>query len=323
MKTDDIDILELHWLMDMIQSIDVGMVVIDKDYTVQVWNSFMANHSGKHGAEVIDFSLFATFPDLPKNWLKRKVESVFLIKNRAFTTWEQHPYLFRFKNYRPITGTADFMYQNVTFVPLVSASGEINHVCIIVYDVTDYVVHKFDLLDANQKLEQLSQTDFLTQLNNRGHWEELLELEFRRNQRTKQPCSLVMFDIDHFKKVNDTYGHQAGDEVIRVTSQLLRDMLRNTDIAGRYGGEEFVIILIDTDAEGAKIVAERLRKNIEACTVTHEDVDIRFTVSLGIAELTDQQSDHKQWIENSDKALYVAKEGGRNCSKIYDSSAVK
>jgi len=171
---------------------------------------------------------------------------------------------------------------------------------------------------ANGQLENLSQTDRLTQLNNRGHWEECLKQEFNRSQRTKAPCSLIMFDIDHFKQVNDNYGHQAGDEVIRDTSRILKSTIRDTDIAGRYGGEEFSIILIDTMAAGAKLMAERLRKRIEASIVTHDANDIQYTVSLGIAELNVTHNNHNQWIECSDKALYKAKEGGRNCSIIYD-----
>src|SRR5690606_25742057 len=141
-----------------------------------------------------------------------------LLKNRAFTTWEQRPYLMQFKNYRPITGTEEFMYPNITISPLVPANGEVNNVCIIIYDVTDIASNKKALERANIELAKLSRTDRLTQLNNRGYWEECLIKEFNRYQRYHHTCSLIMFDIDHFKKVNDTYGHQAGDEVIRTVS---------------------------------------------------------------------------------------------------------
>jgi len=123
MKSTNIDMKELHWLMDMIQSIDVGLVVLDRNYKVKVWNSFMANHSGIKDTRILDQSLFEQFPDLPESWLKHKAESTLLLRNRAFNTWEQRPYLFHFKNYRPITGSAEFMYQNSTFVPLVSSDG--------------------------------------------------------------------------------------------------------------------------------------------------------------------------------------------------------
>ncbi len=317
MKDRNADLKEFHWLMDMIQSMDVGLVVIDREYRVTVWNDFMTNHSGKVAHEVVERNLFELFDDIPKNWFTHKAESVFLLKNRAFTTWEQRPYLFRFKNYRPITGAAEYMYQDITLIPLVSADGEVNHVGIIIYDVTDIAVGKRQLEDANEQLKLLSRMDRLTELNNRGYWEERLAREFRRIQRTKEPCTLAIFDIDHFKKVNDTFGHQAGDEVIRTTTRLLRECKRETDIAGRYGGEEFTVILINTTVEGARIFAERLRKTVENSPVIHEGQKICYTISLGLAECSEAIANHEKWIECSDQALYEAKNAGRNRSVIY------
>jgi len=312
-----VNIKDIHWLMDMLQSIDVGLIVLDRKYNVMIWNSFMENHSGVGPAIIKDKVLFDIFPSIPEGWFKQKAESVFLLKSSTFTIWEQRPYLFQFKNYRPITGSADYMYQNITFIPLASADNEINHVGILIYDVTDIAVNKIKLEDANQKLNNLSKTDHLTQLNNRGAWEGYLQNEFNRSRRSKHKCSVVMFDIDHFKNVNDTYGHQAGDEVIRRTSALLKDTLRETDIAGRYGGEEFGVILVDTSAKDALSFTERLRKRIEAEVVEYETFKIKYTVSLGISELTDDCETYQTWLEQSDKALYVCKESGRNQSQIY------
>ncbi|MDH5572676.1 MAG: GGDEF domain-containing protein, partial [Gammaproteobacteria bacterium] len=293
------------------------LVVLDHDYKVHVWNSFMENHSSIAPGKAINSSIFDLFSDIPADWFKRKIDSVFLLNNRAFTIWEQRPYLFKFKNYLPITGIAEFMYQNITLIPLVSADSKVQHVGIMVYDVTDIAINKKQLETANDSLAILSRTDRLTQLYNRGYWEETLIQEYLRNHRSGNHCTLVMFDIDHFKQVNDTYGHQAGDEVIRVTSKLLLECKRATDIAGRYGGEEFTVILVDTDPENALIFAERLRKRIEAITVIHDTQEIKFTISLGLAGLNKNINDHKAWIECSDRALYKAKETGRNRSIVY------
>jgi len=157
----------------------------------------------------------------------------------------------------------------------------------------------------------------LTQLFNRGHWEDCLEKEYKRCQRSKITSSLIMFDIDHFKKVNDTYGHQAGDEVIRVTSKALLDTLRETDVAGRYGGEEFGVILVDTNAQDAYAFAERLREKIAAITVKYEALEINYTISIGIAEISSDISEYTSWLERSDIALYHCKRNGRNCSTVY------
>jgi len=316
-QSQNTEIKEIHWLMDILQNVDVGLVVLDHEYKVQLWNGFMENHSGIDGKDAREKIIFDLFPKVPKDWFKHKLESVFLLKNRAFTIWEQRPYLFQFKNYRPVTGTEEYMFQDINIMPLISADGQINHICIMVYDVTNVAVNKKELSAANELLKNLSRTDKLTQLNNRGFWEEQLQSEFNRHIRTDEPASLIMFDIDHFKKVNDTYGHQAGDECIRRTAQALRDTMRSTDIGGRYGGEEFGVILVGTDGEQAKIFAERLRETVAKIRVVHEGQDIQYTISLGISELGKQQ-DCKQWLEESDKALYASKEGGRNQVNVYN-----
>ena len=308
---------DLHWQLEMLQSIDVGLTVIDRDYRVVLWNGFMANHSGKAPEEVIGKPLFELFPEIPVEWFRRKAESVFLLNSRAFVTWEQRPYLFRFSNYRPITGASELMYQNVTLIPLTGSDGRVNQVGIIIYDVTDTAVGKLELREANRRFKELSRTDHLTQLHNRGYWEGRVEEEFRRVQRSGRPSSLVMFDIDHFKKINDGYGHPAGDEVIRATAQALRDSIRATDIAGRYGGEEFGVVLLDSAAEDAAQVAERLRQRIEALEVRYQDFRIRYTISLGVAGVNVEMSSHEAWIDCADQALYEAKEGGRNQVVIY------
>ncbi len=311
---------DMHWQLDMLQSIDVGLVVVDRDYTIKLWNGFMANHSSMPPAKVIGENLFERFPDIPQDWFKRKAESVFLLKNRCFTHWEQRPFLFQFKTYRPITGAAEYMYQNIALIPVSSADGKANQLSIVIYDVTDIAVGKQQLHDANKQLALLSRTDSLTQLNNRGYWEETVTREFRRLQRTDAEASLVMFDIDHFKRINDGYGHPAGDEAIRETSRVLRETIRETDIAGRYGGEEFGIVLVETGTDGAMVLTERLRSAIEAMTVVHEDYRIQFTISIGFAQWYPELVSHEQWIDCADQALYEAKKSGRNQVVLFKQS---
>jgi len=312
---------EIHWLMDMFQTVDVGLLVLDRQYNVQVFNGFMENHSGHRPSSVKDSFIFDLFPELDEEWFRHKAEPVFLLKNRAFTIWEQRRYIFKFSNYRPITSSAKFMYQNSTFIPLSDTRGNVEHICVIIYDVTDVAINRLELQKANNELERLSRTDRLTDLNNRGYWEECLKNEFSRSQRSsKHVSSLLMFDIDHFKRVNDGYGHAAGDVAIQHCANILKANLRDTDIAGRYGGEEYAVILMDTPAKQAMIFAERVRKAIETSFVTYEDIIIKFTISLGIAEFSTNYETHTKWIAASDSALYVSKEGGRNQSSIYNES---
>lgn len=316
MAVDQSDMLEFHWLMDMLETVEVGLVVMDADYKVLVWNGFMENHSGITASRIKEKNLFEYFPDLPERWLKRKVESVRLLNTRAFTTWEQRPYLFHFRNTRPITGTAPYMYQNLTISPLSGSDGSVRLVCLMVYDVTDIAASRQALERANDQLTQLSETDLLTGLLNRGTWENLLEAEYERCRRYGNESVLIMFDIDHFKAVNDTYGHVAGDEVIRRTSAILQSSLRHADLAGRYGGEEFGLILPETSVEGAVALSERIRSTIEQTPVDTDDATIRYTISLGVAPIHDGIATPVQWIEASDSALYAAKEGGRNQVRI-------
>ncbi|WP_199608935.1 sensor domain-containing diguanylate cyclase [Flocculibacter collagenilyticus] len=318
MPNAQIEVSEIHWLMEMFQTVDVGLVVIDQEYKIQVWNGFMENHSGLRPSQVREDDIFELFTELDEEWFRHKSEPVFKLKNRAFTIWEQRPYIFKFKNYRPITGSAEYMYQNATFIPLSDVTGVVQHICIIIYDVTDVAVNKLELEKANTLLGEQSRTDRLTNLNNRGHWEECLKREFKRlRRRGSKGSSLLMFDIDHFKKVNDGYGHSAGDAAIIHCANVLRANLRETDVAGRYGGEEYAVILTDTNAEDAKIFAERIRKAIEESVVKYEENEIRFTISLGIAEYSDSLANHTKWIEASDEALYQSKEGGRNQVSVY------
>jgi len=320
MKSAQIDIKEFHWLMDMLQTIDVGLVVLDTEYNIQVWNGFMESHSGMTSLAAKDKNIFDLFSELPRDWLTHKTNSVFVLKNRSFMTWEQRPYLFKFKNYRPITGTEPYMYQNITISPLVSTDGSVNHIAIIIYDVTDIASNRNALEKANTQLEKISRTDKLTQLNNRGYWEECLSQEFSRFKRYNTTCSVVMFDIDHFKKVNDTFGHQAGDEVIRQVAKILTNNLRKTDIAGRYGGEEFGVILGNTNDESSLIFCERVREEIEALEVIHDKKSIKFTVSLGVSQAMDTTKTYQEWLEQADQSLYVCKENGRNQSCIFKHS---
>ncbi len=314
--TDNHEIKEMHWMMDMLTNVDVGLVVLDSAYCIQMWNRFMEDHSGRSDRSVKGNSIFDVFPEVPEGWFKHKIDSVFMLQSRAFSIWEQRPYLFKFKNYRPITGTEDTMYQNATMIPLMSSDGEVRHVCLLIYDVTDVAISKKEQMKLNKELESLSRTDKLTQLNNRGYWEECFKSEYERCKRYGNPSSVLIFDIDHFKKVNDTYGHQAGDEVIRVTARTLAHLVRKTDIAGRYGGEEFVAFFPNTTAENTLIFAERLRKAIKAYTVNYEGTEINYTVSIGICEFRPSFVSHEKWIEKADEALYQSKQNGRNQTNI-------
>ncbi|MCD5979530.1 GGDEF domain-containing protein [Pseudomonas quasicaspiana] len=314
--SNQIDIKELHWLLTVTQNIDVGIVVLDRDYRVQVWNTFMENRSGVVPYDAAGQSIFKLFPELNPMWFSKKVDNVITLGTPAFTIWEQRPYLVRFKNYQPITGREDFMYQNTTMFPLRSTTSEITHICLVIYDVTDVASNRHLLQTANSELQKLSSTDRLTGLYNRGHWEELLKLEYARHSRYGAVSSLVMCDIDHLKRINDTYGHQAGDKVIQRVAEVLRSHIRNADIAGRYGGEEFAVLMPDTNKAGAAVFCERLRLAVEAETVHYEGHAIKCTISQGAADLSRPTTDYSTVIAWAEQALHQAKKNGRNQASV-------
>lgn len=169
-----------------------------------------------------------------------------------------------------------------------------------------------ELEEAQNKLLLLNRTDRLTQLWNRGHWQERLQEAFERHRRSGADASLLIMDIDHFKAINDRYGHPAGDQVICRVAQTLREHSRQTDVCARYGGEEFSIILPDTRQPGASAYAESLRKKIEALDIETDHGHIRFTISIGVAETSTDFQHPDHWLVCADQALYQAKRDGRN-----------
>ena len=161
--------------------------------------------------------------------------------------------------------------------------------------------------------------DSMTQLYNHHHFRQLLQSELARAKRYNRPLSLLFGDIDNFKAINDTYGHLAGDRIIKALATKLRMETRDSDHAARYGGEEFAVILTETTIEDAKMIAERLRSEIESMDIMYGDNSISITLSFGIAELTDnKQADIDELISRADKASYQAKEQGKNRCVIAD-----
>lgn len=164
---------------------------------------------------------------------------------------------------------------------------------------------------ANKKLDQISRTDELTGLPNRRDMNETIAHEIDRCQRNNKPFCFIFIDIDHFKSINDTYGHACGDVVLKSVAQTVRGLLRKYDVFARYGGEEFLTLLPETDLEGAAIVAERFRNKIQMMEVHYADYTIKVTVTLGVSRF-DHRLGADRSIQLADKALYQGKEDGRN-----------
>lgn len=302
---------------ELVDSIEVGIVILNRNFEVEVWNKFMENHSSILPRDIVGQPIFSRFPEIDEPWLRLKSEPVFNLKSPVFIIWEQRQYLFKFGCNRPITCDANYMYQNVTMFPLIAKDGSVERFCVLVYDVTDQALGKRGMERLNEELKIASRVDGLTGLYNRRYWQERFEQTYKLAKRQEKSSTAIMLDIDHFKKINDTYGHQAGDKVIQMLAALIKKCIRETDLAGRYGGEEFALILTDSAAEDALVVAERIRRFAERLTVEHEGESITFTVSLGLSQFNNDGISSMAWLEQADQALYKAKETGRNRSCVF------
>ncbi|MBA6414766.1 diguanylate cyclase [Colwellia sp. 6M3] len=296
---------------DLSNRLNTGILILDNNFKILMWNRFLEVHANKSDKQVIGKSIFTVFPELPKKWFERKLSSVLQLKNQSFCGWEQRHHLFELSHSRPITTDSDFMAQNCTFLPI-EVKGEVERICILIEDVTDVCHYQTQLNKVLQELALSNRIDGLTQAFNRKHWEECLAAEFSRAQRYKQDLALVMLDLDQFKLLNDTYGHQGGDKVLIDIAEVINGLLRMGDLFGRYGGEEFAVILPNTGLTGANDVAERIRKAIASNAIEYQDKNINATVSIGVAVMDEYDTRYEDIISRADIALYKAKNLGRN-----------
>lgn len=175
-----------------------------------------------------------------------------------------------------------------------------------------YYVKDDQELSLDQKLLTMATTDSLTGLANRLFFQTEARREIHRSVRYGRPLSIIVLDLDHFKSVNDTFGHAAGDTVLRQLARILVVTMREGDVIGRVGGEEFAVLLPETNLEGAIASAERLRQRVGSHVFRHQDTSIQVTVSLGVAQHSSQYKKWEAFFEAADKALYEAKANGRN-----------
>jgi diguanylate cyclase (GGDEF)-like protein len=183
------------------------------------------------------------------------------------------------------------------------------------------LAHQFALayqrIKLYKEIETLAITDALTDVYTRRYFMERFEEEMSRAAARKTKVSFLMIDVDHFKKVNDQYGHLTGDEVLKHMGIILKEAVRAIDIAGRFGGEEFCVVLPETDTAGALLVAERIRKSAAARIIKAYDATLRITVSIGIASFPEDGKLPEELIDKADWALYRAKSQGRNCTVAF------
>ena len=203
----------------------------------------------------------------------------------------------------------DGCWLDTNIVPLRDTHGRVTHFAIIGRDLTA-------TKQLQQELLLMASTDPLTGLLNRRRFLEQAGTEFLRSRRYRHELAVAMLDIDHFKAINDNHGHFVGDQILVALARATEKLLRNTDILGRWGGEEFVIFMPDTPLDGAAILAERLREALAQLPVDTTAGVLRFTVSAGVAARSECDTGITDIMQRADAALYAAKNHGRNCIQV-------
>lgn len=191
------------------------------------------------------------------------------------------------------------------------------HLLVSIGAYASVAIQRSQLYHKTEELKKISITDELTGLLNRRYFQERISEEIERSRRHHLPLSLIMLDMDNFKSINDTYGHVVGDEVLKVAGRCLRNSIRTIDVAVRYGGEEFTVILPQTTKEEAKVIADRICHEINKLDFPFEHPDIPFTASIGLATLPEDADSIDELIRNADVALYQAKTEGKNRVVVY------
>lgn len=224
---------------------------------------------------------------------------------------------FRIIDYAPLLQRQPFDATGHPIAPWILANGWLTiAIMIVTVSATQMVITRWREYD--KALEQMSATDQLTGLLNRRSFLSRSIGELSRARRSSEGVAVIMVDIDHFKTVNDTWGHSAGDEVLKAVAEALRNEIRDHDLAARWGGEEFLVFLYASTKNGAQIAAERLRQAIERCEIIVDEKKIEVTATFGVAwESISTDSNLDLMIRQADQALYAGKSGGRNCVNMY------
>lgn len=292
-------------ILDIIEN---GILIINRDFEIVFWNKWLANHTGISKEKAQGNTLEHLFPETSFAPLKRKIKIALKVKSSTFSNSSIDKFIIPIELKKITKSIFRHMRQDVTITPLSDTE-----VGVILYDASPLLEAKALINDQLLLVEKLAKIDYLTQCYNRKMFNALLAAEIKKSNRYSHIFSLIILDIDNFKSVNDTYGHLVGDEVLIQVAQLADSVLRKCDVFARWGGEEFCILLPETDLQGAAITADKVRHAIE----THDfGKPGRQTCSLGVAEYSHGISE-QSLVNKADDALYHAKKHGKNQVAVF------
>jgi diguanylate cyclase (GGDEF)-like protein len=303
-------------LHSILCAVNLGIIVLDGERRIVLWNSWMVKHSGLTNDKVIGADFFAICPGLRGGRVDAAIQQALYNNFPSLLSQSLNKAPFVLHANALAAARHERIQQAVEVTPI-AVDGAARHCLIQVSDVSIAVAREKLLREQAMVLRSQTFADGLTGIANRRHFDVAMEKEHRRAKRGGTPLSLLMIDIDSFKAYNDHYGHQKGDQcLIQVAAALAGMLKRPCDLMARYGGEEFAMILPETDIEQATLMAETIRARAQELAIPHErnGGDARqITVSIGIAtQKVDAPVDIDALIGAADRALYQAKRDGRN-----------
>ena len=298
----------------ILDHLSVGTVVLNSRLEILFWNRWMSEHSGISLEDARGKVIHVLFQGLIKKDFVKKAREVFRLGNPVFFTNKVHQTMFPFYAGRSyLQKKLKPMQQTVILSPVKDDDGKVSQLLLTVFDITDWIDYRDRLVESKDELEKLSQTDELTQLPNRRSLMEKIGQEIFHHNRRKRAMGLAMIDLDHFKGVNDQYGHQVGDQALFELARTISDSCRNYDVVGRYGGEEFVVMLPDSRKEQAIATCERIRQRVESTRFCRMEEELHLTISIGLAcKEEEEKAVLEELFHRADAALYLATGKGRN-----------
>ena len=293
-------------------TVNNGIIILDEDLNVLAWNKWLEIYTKIKEKDIVSKNICKYFPYINEKKLKRKAKTVLVTNNPSFLSLNTNRYLINIPVSNITNTIFESMQQDITILPY---DIEKKYICIYIYDNTLMCEINQKLENANEELVDMSHRDPLTQIFNRRYFSEQSKKIKSFSQRNNNiPFSIITLDIDKFKKINDTYGHLVGDEVIIKVAHIIEAEVRTSDIVARFGGEEFVMLLQDCNLDDAYKVAEKVREDIEKTSISvHIDTEVKFTVSIGVAQFSEVDNNNIELtLSRADEALYKAKNIGRN-----------
>ncbi len=279
----------------------IAIYAVDKDHSVTYWNRASEKMYGYKNSKAMG----------------RKIEEL-IVPSSTFVKFKKNIDRFYESNIEIKPGEIEYLHKNKSQLNVLTSFHKHENIFgkqelyNLSVDMTELKRIKKELRKSNTRLHTLARTDSLTQLPNRRAILEKIEYEKLKFQRSKEVFTIAMIDLDNFKNINDKYGHECGDFVLKQISDLMVDLVRKQDAVGRYGGEEFVLLLPQTDAKGALHVTKLILQQIAKFPITFKDKEISLTATIGVCDYTNEEVSINDLIKQADKAMYKGKSQGKN-----------